>query len=149
MFHEVEVNDWHLVNLFIPTLLPIVFLMAFFLFNLSSADRARAHPLNAIKDGQLSWAGLGMCVNGLYELLHPSMNKVVPDAWSTNTFWLTIIVLLFHAFIAAAGPVFPTKKVGYIGFWATMKHYRVSIASIMLTIAAGWLYSDIHLTTQV
>ena len=142
-------NDWHLVNLFIPTLLPLVLLTAFFLFKLTKPEKERAHPLNAIKDGQLSWAGLGMCVNGLYELQHPATGKVILEPWATNTFWLILLVLLFHTFIAAAGPIFSTKKVGYIGMWATILHYRVSIASIFLTIAAGWLYSDIHLTTQL
>lgn len=141
-------NDWHLVNLFVPTLLPILFLSAFFLFDLSKKEKARANPLVAIKDGQLSWAGLGMCVNALYELRHPAAGKQISELWSTNTFWLTISVLVFHALIAAAGPVFPTRKIGYIGFWATLKHYRVLIASALLTLAAGWLYSDIHLTTQ-
>lgn len=83
-------NDWHLVNLFIPTLLPLVFLAAFFLFELSKSEKARAHPLIAVKDGQLSWAGLGMCVNGLYELQHPAAGKVVLQSWNTNTFWLII-----------------------------------------------------------
>lgn len=141
-------SDWHLVNLFVPTLLPLVFLCAFFLFDLSNAEKARANPLVAVKDGQMSWAGLGMCVNGLYELRHPAAGKGVSELWSTNTFWLTISVLLFHALIAAAGPVFPTKKVGFIGFWQTLRHYRVLLASALLTISAGWLYSDIHLTTQ-
>lgn len=141
-------NDWHLVNLFIPTLLPLVFLAAFFLFELSKSEKARAHPLIAVKDGQLSWAGLGMCVNGLYELQHPAAGKVVLQSWNTNTFWLIMSILLFHALIAAAGPVFPTKKVGYIGCWKTIRHYRVFLASAILTMAAGWLYADIHLTTQ-
>lgn len=50
-------NDWPLVNLFVPTLLPLVFLSAFFLFDLSTTEKAQANPLVAIKDGQLSWAG--------------------------------------------------------------------------------------------
>ncbi|MGX9697074.1 hypothetical protein ACWYXK_08850 [Janthinobacterium lividum] len=141
-------NDWHLVNLFIPTLLPLVFLSAFFLFDLSTTEKARANPLVAIKDGQLSWAGLGMCVNGLYELQHPAAGKVVSQLWSTNTFWLVVAVLVFHALIAAAGPVFPTKKCSFTGGLKTLRHYRVLLASAILTIAAGWLYSDIHLTTQ-
>lgn len=141
-------NDWHLVNLFIPTLLPLVFLSAFFLFDLSKAEQARANPLVAIKDGQLSWAGLGMCVNGLYELQHPSPGLVISQHWVVNTFWLLMSVLLLHALIAAAGPVFPTKKCVYAGFWKTVRHYRVLLASTILTIAAGWICSDIHLTTQ-
>jgi hypothetical protein len=142
------VSDWHLVNLFVPTLLPLLFLSVLFLFNLTKAEKARANPLVAIKDGQLSWAGLGMCVNGLYELRHPAEGKAFTDLWSTNTFWLTVAVLVFHALIAAAGPVFPTRKIGYIGLLPTVKHYRVLLASALLTLAAGWLSSDIHLTTQ-
>lgn len=126
----------------------LVFLSAFFLFDLSTTEKARANPLVAIKDGQLSWAGLGMCVNGLYELQHPAAGKVVSQLWSTNTFWLVVAVLVFHALIAAAGPVFPTKKCSFTGGLKTLRHYRVLLASAILTIAAGWLYSDIHLTTQ-
>lgn len=120
----------------------------FLLFDLSRAEKARANPLLAIKDGQLSWAGLGMCVNGLYELQHPSPGAVVSQHWTANTFWLMMAVLLLHALIAAAGPMFPTKKCGYIGFWKTLRHYRVLLASTILTIAAGWICSDIHLTMQ-
>ena len=141
-------NDWHLMNLFVLTLLPLVFLSAFFLFDLSTTEKAQANPWVAIKDGQLSWAGLGMCVNGLYELQHPAAGKAVSQLWSMDTFWLVVAVLICHALRAAAGPVFPTKKCGFTVCLKTLRHYRVLLASAILTIAAGWLYSDIHLTTQ-
>lgn len=141
-------NDWHLVNLFVPTLLPLFILGVLFLFNLSKAVKARANPLVAIKDGQLSWAGLGMCVNALYELRHPLPGTVLPELWSSNIFWLTLFVLLFHALFAALGPVFPTKPSSSRSWWKSLLHYRVLAASTILTALAGWLYSEIHLTTQ-
>jgi hypothetical protein len=141
-------NDWHLVNLFVPTLLPLVFLAAFFLFDLSKAEKARANPLVAIKDGQLSWAGLGMCVQGLYELHHPSAGGASNEPWLTTTFWLLIAVMLLHVFIAAVGPVFPTRRRENAGVWKTVLHYRVLITSASLTVGAAGLYSSVHLTTQ-
>ena len=142
-------NDWHFVNLFVPALLPLVFLAAFSLFDLSKTAKVRAHPLAAIKDGQLSWAGLGMCVNGLYELHHLPPEAVLNTPWPTVAFWLMVAMMMLHAFIAALGPIFPTKRVQHLGFRKTAMHYRVLIASALLTLAAASVYSLIHLTTQV
>jgi hypothetical protein len=103
--------------------------------------------LAAIKDGQLSWAGLGMCVNGLYELHHLPWGAAMGTLWLTNAFWLTISLLMLHALIAALGPIFPTQRMRYPSFWKTVMHYRVLIVSALLTLVAAWLYSKIHLTT--
>lgn len=142
-------SDWHFVNLFVPTLLPLVFLAAFSLFNLSKMAKVRVNPLAAIKDGQLSWAGLGMCVNGLYDLHHLPPGAVLSTPWQTLAFRLMIAMMMLHAFIAALGPIFPTKRVRNLGFRKTAVHYRVLIASALLTLAAASVYSLIHLTTQV
>jgi hypothetical protein len=48
------VTEWQLVNLFVPALLPLLFLSVFFLFELPKTEKARANPVLAIKDGQLS-----------------------------------------------------------------------------------------------
>lgn len=141
-------NDWHFVNLFVRTLLPLILLAACFLFNLSKAEKARVNPLIAIKDGQLSWSGLGMCVNGLYELHHPSPDAVLNEPWLTTAFWLLIAALMLHVFIAALAPIFPTKRATNVTIWETVLHYRVLITSALLTLGAAWLYSYIHLTTQ-
>ena len=141
-------TDWQLVHLFVPILLPVLFLCVLRLFPLHKAQKARANPLVAIKDGQLSWVGLGMCVNALYEFRHPAIGTVVSELWSTNTFWLTITLLLSHAVIAAYGPVFPTPKSRQAGFRHAITHYRVLVASALLTIGTAKLFSDVHFTTQ-
>jgi hypothetical protein len=141
-------TDWHLVNLFVPTLLPLVFLSALFLFDLSKQDKLKANPLVAIKDGQMSWAGLGMCVSALYELRHPDPIVTVPEPWAVTVFWALIANLLILTLLAALAPVFTTPAKRPSGFWANLKHFRVLVASLLLTIVAGWLYADVHLTTQ-
>lgn len=142
-------TDWHLVHLFVPTLLPLLFLGLLRLFPLHKVERARANPLVAVKDGQLSWAGLGMCVNALYEFRHPVVGAAFSELWSANTFWIAVALLVFHALIAATGPVFPTRKFGSGGLCHTIRHYRVLVASASLTFGAAWLYADIHFTTQI
>ena len=142
-------NDWHFVNLFVPTLLPLMFLAASFLFNLSKVEKARVNPLIAVKDGQLSWAGLGMCVSSLYELRHPSPASALSEPWQTAIFWLLIAILMLHVFIAAVAPIFPTKRAPHANIWKIARHYRVLITSAFLTLGAAWLYSYVHLTTQV
>ena len=141
-------TDWHLVHLFIPTLLPLLFLCVLRLFPMHKGAKSRASPLVAVKDGQLSWVGLGMCVNALYELRHPTIGTVVSELWSTNTFWLTITLLLFHAVIAAYGPAFPTHKSRRTGLWRAIPHYRVLVVSASLTSGTAWLFSVIHFATQ-
>lgn len=141
-------TDWHLVHLFVPTLLPPLFLCVLHLFPLNKVEKARANPFVAVKDGQLSWAGLGMCVNALYELQHSGSRNVPSELWRANTFWITVALLIIHALIAATGPAFPTRKSGYSGLWHTIQHYRLFVASALLTMGAASLSAYIHSATQ-
>lgn len=141
-------SDWHLVNLLVPPLLPVAMLFILYLFDLSGESRARLHPLIAVKDGQLCWAAMMMCVNGLFELKHPLAGQLVAEPWSTNAFWLAIFCLLFCSVIAAVGPIFPVRVKTGLRLYAWLWHYRVMVISLALTVGAGLLYSNIHTVSQ-
>ena len=142
-------SDWYLVNLIFPALLPVMLLSVLFLFNLSKPLRHKANPIVAIKDGQLCWAGLGMCMNGLYELRH-SQSLNISDTWAVSIFWFLLLTLLLLTLIAALVPLFSTPiKSKRSSLWGIVIHYRVLMVSAVLTAFAAFLYSNIHFSIEI
>lgn len=141
-------SDWHFINLLVPPLLPVVLLLTLYLFDLSGESRLRVHPLVAVKDGQLCWAAMVMCVNALYELKHPLAGRNLAEPWSTHVFWMTVFCLLFCGVIAAVGPIFPVQKCSRLPLTLRLWHYRVLIASLALTSGSALLYSNVHSLSQ-
>lgn len=137
-------SDWHFVNLVVPVLLPLALLGMLALFPLSARTQSRSSILLAIKDGQMAWAGLGMCMSALYELRHAPRSFRLTAAVSDSLFWLLLTDLLLLTVIAALAPIFPVRVMRLPDFGSTLKHYRVLIASIVLTLFAAGCYSAIH-----
>jgi len=90
-----------LVNLYIPTVLPPLILVVV----LFVTWKAEANPWASVKDGQLSWAALGMLCSALYELGHPSAGVTLREAWiSTNRCVLIGGVLLCGLYAVSRPP---------------------------------------------
>lgn len=139
-------TDWHLVNLILPTVVPLVILGFVSLFHMTQAQHRRVSPWVAVKDGQLAWVALGMCFNALYELDHPT--KTVAPTWVIFARWMFVGLVVFTALTAAFGPVLVTPATRPRGFWAAIWHYRVFWGSVLQTVAVAYLYAQSHLTTQ-
>lgn len=139
-------TDWHLVNLVLPTVVPLLILAFVSLFHMTQAQQRRVSPWVAVKDGQLAWAALGMCFNALYELDHPS--KQVAANWVIFARWAFIGLVVLTALTASFGPVLMTPTARPKGVWVALWHYRVFWGSVLQTVAAAYLYAQAHLTTQ-
>lgn len=140
-------TDWHLVNLILPVVLPLAILGFVSGFHMSQAQQKRVSPWIAVKDGQLAWVALGMCLNALYELEHPTLPNI-PHIWMSLTRWGMICLVILASLMAAFAPVLATPPNKPPGFWAGLWHFRVFWGSLLLTAGTAWLYGLIHLTTQ-
>ena len=141
-------TEWHFVNLILPALLPVAIAAVVWFFPLPATHHRLANPWMAVKDGQLAWAALGMCTAAFYEFRHPAPHMAVSKSWENVYFWLLLFATLWSGFGAALGPIFPTTSAAPTGLSAKLWHYRVFVASLVLTVFAGWLYATVHLTTQ-
>lgn len=140
-------TDWYLVSLVLPALLPLIILGFVSLFHMSAAQQKRVSPWVAVKDGQLAWVAIGMCLNALYELDHPTQTTV-SHTWILLMRWVLIGMVILASLMAAFAPVLTTPTARSPGFWAAIRHFRVFWGSVLLTSGSAWLYATVHLTTQ-
>jgi hypothetical protein len=141
-------TEWHFVNIVLPALLPVAIVVVVWFFPLPATHRNLANPWIAVRDGQLAWAALGMCTAAFHEFRHPAPGMPVSRSWETAYFWLLLFSTLWSGFGAAFGPIFPTGRMAPTGLLPKLAHYRVFVASLVMTSFAGWLYATVHLTTQ-
>lgn len=137
-------TDWYFVNLILPPLLPILLLQLLQLFNLPQALMLRVHPLTVVKDGQLCWVAMMMCVNTLYDLKRVLHITREIEPWYSIVFWSTVLIFLASGLIAAVGAVFPLSMKTELGAREYFCYYRVLLVSVVLTIIAALLYSQVH-----
>jgi len=159
------VEEWSFVNIFLPALLPVIVLLVLSIFDLGATANSNANPFVAVKDGQLAWAGLGMCINAMYELRHPSEKLTLVKAAIDALFWELICAILILTLIAALGPVFTTsmtvpaassRPAGFLANcwwfvvrgWRVIMHFKIFFVTVPLTLLSGFLYWKTHLTTQ-
>lgn len=140
-------TDWYLVNLALPALLPLVILGFVSMFHMSAAQQNRVSPWVAVKDGQLAWVAMGMCLNALYELDHPTQSEV-SHTWVLLMRWALIGMVILASLMASFAPVLTTPTTRNPGFLSALQHFRVFWGSVILTLGAAWLYATVHLTTQ-
>lgn len=154
--------EWTFVNIFLPALLPVIVLTVLSIFDLGRAANSNAHPFVAVKDGQLAWAGLGMCLNALYELRHPNEKSIAAQFPPDTLFLQLISATLILTLIAALGPVFTTpmtlpagaacsgpKYRRYVArCYGLITHFKIFFITVTLTLFAGFLYWKTHLLTQ-
>lgn len=139
--------DWHFVNLVIPILLPLAMMGIVSNFPMEQERRKNAHWFAAIKDGQMAWVGLGICVNSLYEIRHPS--QAVNANFVTIMFWALIITLVMLTTIAAMSPVFPnSSKQPFQWSRDSLRNYVVMLTSVCITVLAAFISGTVHILTQ-
>jgi hypothetical protein len=125
---------WFAVTILLPCLAPLLASLTFKLLTLP--DGVEARPMNAFRDGQLCWAAIGFCASALYEL---------GQAESEEAGWihggLTLVTVL-SSLIAAGGAIFPVRSRSTTANW--IWRYRCLMASVILCMAAGVLYTIVH-----
>ncbi len=137
-------TEWHFVNLFVPTLLPLAIIGVIWAYTW----KPEANPWIAVKDGQLGWAALGMCCSAFFELRHPSPGVHLAKDWENTYMWLVCFSIGLSGLTAGIGPLTPTPAKRPPGFVATVKHFRLFVLSAAFTAYSAWLYANVHLTTQ-
>jgi len=139
-------SDWHVIRILAPILLPLLFLGLLVLLGLLRTGLLELWS-TAIANGQLAWAGLGMCVGALYEQRHFRLiltSTGVDDA----LFWTVILVLLLQIVIAATAPLIMQLRSHDLNERSILKRRSVIIASIVLCAAAAFLFAAVHATRQ-
>lgn len=139
-------SDWHVIKILAPVFLPLLFLGLLVLMGLVRTGLLELWS-QAVANGQLAWAGLGMCVGALYEQRHFQLvllNIGVDDA----LFWTVILVLLLQIVIAATAPLIMQLSSHDLNERSILKQRSVVIASIVLCTAAAFLFAAVHATRQ-
>lgn len=131
----------------LPAVLPLLLLGFVSLFHMTSAQQKRVSPWVAVKDGQLAWVALGMCLNALYELDHPS-KAAVPAILIITMRWCFLGMVIMTSLTAAFAPVLATPTARPAGLWANLWHFRVFFGSVLEVAIVAYLYGIVHLTTQ-
>ena len=100
-----------------------------------------------VKDGQLCWAAVAMGASSIYELWQAVQAHGPLPPMSGPLLTLDIVVMLVAMMIAAGGAVFNTA-------WPEpglrprerISHYRVFVASAIITAAAAVIQSYFHIS---
>ena len=136
-------TDWHIVNILLPLALPIL-LIAILASAGLTRSRWRTVLLLPIRDGQLSWAGLGYCLNGLYEMRHSRVGALV-GAVGDWLYWALNLVLILLAVTAAVAPLYArqhTRRNSRSGGIVT--RYVPMLLSLLFCGTAATLLAVVH-----
>lgn len=126
---------WFAITILLPCLAPLLASLTFKLLTLP--DGVEASPMKAFRDGQLCWAAIGFCASALYELAQAPSDHI---GWLQGG--LTLVMVL-SSLIATGGAIFPAHRSGAAAVnW--IWRYRCLMASLVLCMAAGVLYTIVH-----
>jgi hypothetical protein len=138
---------WVFVTILIPLVAPVL-LMAFYgALTLPRRFKAKTKLVMPIKDGQLSWVGMSLCVSALYEIaarpatVNPQIAYLEPW-WGWFNAGLTLLLVACSLF-AAGGAVFSTPlRIPEGTRW--YQHYATMVWSGALTGLAAAGYTIVH-----
>lgn len=133
---------WIAVNILIPLLAPIIFLLPFKLFPLPPENAKLLKWTTPIKDGQLAWAGLAFSAAAIYDL--ESVNST--DSWTKWMLGGIITLLVANGLVAALGGVFPKdhepEEPSPFSFYPAMS------GAAILSALAGIAFAVVHFAMQ-
>ena len=138
-------TGWFLVNVLAPILLPVVGVLPFLLLPLQPAPES-ARLIAPVKDGQLCWAVIAMGAATVYELWVAREGHHEMPWWSGFALAGDIFIMLPAMVMAAGGAVFstPLKSTKGDGLIAWLRHYRMFVASALMTIIAAVVFTTLH-----
>lgn len=123
------------ITILLPCLAPLLAWLTFKLLTLP--DGVEASPMKAFRHGQLCWAAIGFCASALYELAQSPSGHI---GWLQGG--LTLVMVL-SSLIATGGAIFPAHRSDAAAVnW--ISRYRCLMASLVLCVAAGVLYTIVH-----
>lgn len=149
-------TGWFLVNILGPVALPVFGILPLALLPMGAAPLANVRLMATLKDGQLCWAVVAMSASTIYELWDAvEAHKPMPS-WAGIALTAAIFVMLPAMLLAAGGAVFSTPLIHTRGpdavvrrrsverFCGWAKHYRVFVASLVLTLIAAAILTNLH-----
>jgi len=137
-------TDWHIVNILLPLLLPIVLVAIQCCTGFFRSDW-RTNVLMPVRDGQLSWAGLGYCLNALYELRH-SRTAILASPIGDWLYWLLNLMFVLLAVTAAVSPMTARRhnRRNSRGASIVVVRYMPMLLSFLLCSIAGVWLAVVH-----
>ncbi len=138
-------TDWDYTNLVYPWFLPLALLAIVYILPLQNVLKIRVSPWLSVRDGQLAWVALGMCLGAQYDLKHAT----VPDTGGLRATQdaLALLGILGSAVVAVISPLYPAGELRDTTAAGLFLHYRVFWGTVVLTLGCAFLYRWIHLTT--
>lgn len=134
-------SDWHVISILGPLLLPLILLGLLALLGVVKMAGGRT-LLAPVRHGQLAWAGLGFCLNGLYDIRHAEASSF-PGSFGDSLYWAHIFVLISLITTAAisslsdcAGEQCQRSR--------RILELRSIVISLFLCVVAAVLYSVVH-----
>jgi hypothetical protein len=139
---------WFFVTVLIPLVAPILLMAIYGALPLPLRFKAKTKLIMPIKDGQLSWVGMSLCVSALYEIasrpapVKPQIAYLLEPWWGWFNAGFTL-VLVGCSMFAAGGAVFSTPlRIPEGTRW--YQHYATLVWSAALTGLAAVSYTMVH-----
>lgn len=138
---------WFFVTILIPLVAPVLLMAGYGTLTLPRRFKAKTKLVMPIKDGQLSWVGMSLCVSALYEIaarpatVNPQIAYLEPW-WGWFNAGLTLLLVGCSLF-AAGGAVFSTPlRIPEGTRW--YQHYATMVWSGAVTGLAAAGYTIVH-----
>lgn len=142
-------TGWFLVNILGPVALPVFGILPLALLPLGAGPLANVRLMATVKDGQLCWAVVAMSASTIYELWDAiEAHRQVPT-WAGFALTAAIFIMLPAMLLAAGGAVFSTPLLhgaasGSASIPRWLRHYKVFVASLILTLVAAAVLTNLH-----
>ena len=96
---------WVLISIICPLVLPVFCMLG---LKAVPAFAPNANLMAPVKDGQLCWGALAMCLSAMYEALFPGQTSILGSDGRAMSILQFAILLIFSSLIAAGGAIAPT-----------------------------------------
>jgi len=136
---------WFIVNVLAPLGLPLIAMLLLKLLPLPATVAPNTRLMATVKDGQFCWGVIAMGAATLYDSW-----GAVPSGWNGWLVGVQILAMLAAMLLAAGGAAFSTPLLTTPagGFMAWCQHYKTFVASVFLSIAAGFVYTVVHFASR-
>lgn len=138
---------WIFVNILLPIIVPMFFMLGSKLVDLSPEAEARAQLLRAVQDGQLGWVSMGFSASCSYDLInYMTDGKPHTAGWPPTVLGVSFGLLALAGFLAALGTLYPVDvTVAAPTSWrARLRHYRMFVGTSLSTALSATLYIVVH-----
>ena len=145
---EVISSGWFLVNILAPMVLPIVGLMIMKGMPIEHKSPDILRIMNAVKDGQLCWAGVAIGAVSIYEVWTSwELGKHLPSGYGW-AFGGLVSAMLPTLIYASGEMVWNTKLLNQshnIGIKCFITHYKMFTGSVILSLIIAYCATRLHL----